>query len=174
MNDYSGSLALQAGGVPIRRNWSALLGTVLAFFLILWIHGGNTSAKFQNVLLFTAYWIAPFFSVLAIDWYYMRARLTPGRLMELMDFRRLIKGWSAITALLVGFGCMVPFMNTGLIEGPVAKALDGADISFYVGFIVGALVYFPLRKIEARQTTEAFEPAVIDGTSTGSKIPESA
>lgn len=158
MNDYSGSLAIQSGGVRIKRNWSAVLGTVLAFFLILWIHNGNTSAKFENVLLFTAYWIAPFFSVLVIDWYYVRHTLNRERLMELLDFRRLVTGWSALTALLVGFGAMVPFMNTGLLIGPAANALDGADISFYVGFVVSAVVYFPLRKIEARHTTESFEP----------------
>ena len=69
MNDYSGSLALQAAGVKLKRNWSAALGTVLAFCLILWIHQGNTSGKFQSVLLFSAYWIAPFLAIVLIDWH---------------------------------------------------------------------------------------------------------
>jgi NCS1 family nucleobase:cation symporter-1 len=43
---------------------------------------------------------------------------------------------------------MVPFMNTGILEGPAATALAGADISFYVGFIVAAAVYVPLRNLE--------------------------
>jgi NCS1 family nucleobase:cation symporter-1 len=89
--------------------------------------------------------------VLAIDWFYVRNTLTRQRLFELMDFRRLVTGWSAMTALVVGFTAMVPFMDTGLVVGPAAKALDGADISFYVGFVVGALVYWPLRKIETRR-----------------------
>src|ERR1019366_2873047 len=63
MNDYSGSLALQAAGVKLKRNWSAALGTMLAFCLILWIHEGNMSAKFQSVLLLSAYWIAPFVAI---------------------------------------------------------------------------------------------------------------
>jgi NCS1 family nucleobase:cation symporter-1 len=170
MNDYSGSLAIQAGGVRIKRNWSAAFGTVLAFFLIIWIHQGNTSARFQNILLFSAYWIAPFFSILVIDWFSVRDTLTRERLLHLMDFRRLVKGWSALIALVVGFLAMVPFMNTSLIVGPAAKALDGADISFYVGFVVGALVYWPLRKIESRrEVTPAFEaliePADLKATS---------
>jgi NCS1 family nucleobase:cation symporter-1 len=160
MNDYSGSLAIQAGGVRIKRNWSAIIGTIMAFFVILWLHDGNTSARFQNILLFSAYWIAPFFSVLVIDWFYVRNTLTRQRLFELMDFRRLVTGWSAVTALVVGFTAMVPFMDTGLVVGPAAKALDGADISFYVGFVVGALVYWPLRKIESRRATTTFEVPV--------------
>jgi hypothetical protein len=42
---------------------------------------------------------------------------------------------------------MVPFMNTGLLVGPVAKALDGADLSFYVGFVVAAAVCLSLHKL---------------------------
>ena len=55
MNDYSGSLALQTVGVRVRRPVSALVVTVIAFFLILWMHGGNTASRFENVLLFVGY-----------------------------------------------------------------------------------------------------------------------
>ena len=151
MNDYSGSLAVQAGGVRIRRQYSAALGTVLVFFLVLWIHGGDTATKFQNVLLFTAYWIAPFLAVVLIDWYRRGQAVTRSRLLETLDFRRLGTGWPALVALLVGFVAMVPFMNTGLIEGPAAKALAGADLSFYVGFLVAGALYLPLRNMEVRR-----------------------
>ena len=54
-------------------------------------------------------------------------------------------------SLVLGFGAMVPFMNTGLVVGPVAKALDGADFSFYVGFVVAGAVYLTLRHAQPRQ-----------------------
>jgi NCS1 family nucleobase:cation symporter-1 len=38
---------------------------------------------------------------------------------------------------------------TGLIVGPVAGALHGADLSFYVGFLVAALVYSALSRFGA-------------------------
>jgi nucleobase:cation symporter-1, NCS1 family len=158
MNDYSGSLAIQAGGIRIKRNWTALYSTILAFFLILWLHQGNTSGRFENILLFASYWIAPFFSILVIDWYQERNTLTPEKLSSLMDFRRLVGGWSALVALVVGFCAMIPFMDTSLVVGAASKALDGADISFYVGFAVGAIVYWPLRKIEVSRRAQA--PAV--------------
>jgi NCS1 family nucleobase:cation symporter-1 len=34
---------------------------------------------------------------------------------------------------LVAFGIEVPFMNTTVWEGPVAKALNGGDIAWIVG-----------------------------------------
>ena len=49
---------------------------MLAFCLILWIHGGNTSGEFQSVLLFSAYWIAPFLGHVLIDWHDRKGTIT--------------------------------------------------------------------------------------------------
>ena len=139
MNDYSGSLALQAAGVKFKRNWSAALGTLFAFCLILWIHEGNTAGRFQSVLLFSAYWIAPFLAIILIDWHDRTGTTTYAGLSALMDAKNLPTGWPALVSLVLGFGAMVPFMNTGVLEGPVARAWDGADVSF-VGFMVAAVM----------------------------------
>jgi NCS1 family nucleobase:cation symporter-1 len=163
MNDYSGSLAIQAAGIKVRRNWSAAFGTVLAFVLILWLNSGNLSSKFQNVLLFSAYWIAPFFAIILIDWYRRRGRVSRESLARLIDFRTLSLRWPALVALVVGFAAMVPFMDTGLLVGPVASALQGADISFYVGFAVAGAVYSALLRIDTAQVAPSREQA--SGTS---------
>jgi NCS1 family nucleobase:cation symporter-1 len=149
MNDYSGSLAVQAGGVRIKRHYSALAGTVISFFLILWLNTGDVSAKFQNVLLFTAYWISPFLAIVLIDWKDRAAGVDRSTLVHMLEWKNLRSGWPALLSLVVGFGVMVPFMDTGLVVGPVSSALDGADLSFIVGFLVAGLVYYPLRVLSA-------------------------
>ena len=56
---------------------------------------------------------------------------------------------------------MVPFMNTSIIVGPVANALQGADIAFYVGFVVAGVLYYVLRKVAVGQEARrAPAPAV--------------
>ncbi len=107
------------------------------------------SAKFQNVLLFTAYWIAPFLAVVLIDWRDRRSRVNRHTLIHMLQWKNLRSGWPALLSLAAGFGSMVPFMNTGLLVGPIATKLDGADISFYVGFAVAGVVYYPLRRLAA-------------------------
>jgi NCS1 family nucleobase:cation symporter-1 len=154
MNDYSGSLAIQAGGVPIKRHLSAAFGTVIAFCLILWIHTGDVSAKFQNVLLFTAYWIAPFLAVVLIDWRDRKGTLNRRTLTHMLDWSNLASGWPAFLSLVVGFLAMVPFMDTGLLVGSAAKAMDGADISFLVGFVVAGIVYYPLRTLARQESSD--------------------
>jgi nucleobase:cation symporter-1, NCS1 family len=143
MNDYSGSLALQTVGVRLRRPVSACVVTVMAFFLILWIHHGNVAAKFTNVLLFVGYWIPGFVAIVAIDWIARsRGKTSIDPLAEHTTRRDAIV---AVATFLAGFGASVPFMDTSLFVGPAAQALAGADIAYFVGFVVTALLYAPLR-----------------------------
>jgi NCS1 family nucleobase:cation symporter-1 len=153
MNDYSGSLALQTVGVRVRRPVSALVVTVIAFFLILWMHGGDTASRFQNVLLFVGYWIPAFVAIVTIDWYY-RAR---GR-HTINPARESTVRADAIVALItfvVAFGAAVPFMDTSIIVGPVAKAWDGADVAYFVNFLVAAIIYGGYRVWRHRAATPA-------------------
>ena len=146
MNDYSSSLAVQAAGVRVRRNWSALAGTGLAFLLMLWLHSGDLTQKFQSILLLTGYWIAPFLAVVLIDWRARRGRVGTRETARLMALRALPFGGAALLATLAGFAAMVPFMDLApFFEGPVAGALQNADISYPVGFLVAAAVYAPMR-----------------------------
>ena len=152
MNDYTGSLAFQALGARVKRPVTAALVAVLAFAAILWMHAGDTSGKFQNILLLIGYWIAPFCAIVMIDWRYNSQRYTPSFLRSALVFRSLSSGWHAIVAFVLGYAAMVPFMNTSIIVGPVAAALHGADLAFYVGFIVTGALYLALRTAAARRS----------------------
>jgi nucleobase:cation symporter-1, NCS1 family len=151
MNDYTGSLAFQALGARVRRPIIAGVVAVLAYAAILYLNAGNTSGKFENLLLFTSYWIAPFCAIVLIDWHYNRAKYHPSFLRSALAWSKLGNGWPAIVSFVVAFGVMVPFMNTSIIVGPVANSLQGADIAFYVGFVVAGVLYYFLRKIAVGQ-----------------------
>jgi nucleobase:cation symporter-1, NCS1 family len=113
--------------------------TVIAFFLILWMHGGDTASRFENVLLFIGYWIPAFFAIVAIDWYYRaRGRATVNPALESTSRPDAIV---ALISFVVAFGAAVPFMNTSIVVGPVTKALDGADTAYFVNFAVAAVIY---------------------------------
>jgi nucleobase:cation symporter-1, NCS1 family len=145
MNDYSGSLALQTVGVRLRRPVSAVIVTVIAFALILWMHGGDLSSKFEDVLLVIGYWIPPFVGVVVIDWW---ARTRRGRRFDVLtEVATAQAGWPALVAFVVGCGAAVPFMNTTIFTGPVAAATHGADLAYYVGLVASAAAYAVLRAV---------------------------
>ncbi|MEP7023212.1 MAG: cytosine permease [Actinomycetota bacterium] len=159
MNDYSGSLALQAAGFRVRRPVVAVAVTVVAFFLTLWLNTGDTATKFENVLLFITYWVPPFAAIQMVDWWrkhgVMNTRDVVGAVLK--------PGWDALAALVVGFAAATPFMDTSLYVGYASSHwLQGGDLAFGVGFVVGLVVYAGIRRVETgtlRDPVPATAPA---------------
>ncbi|MDK6558186.1 cytosine permease, partial [Streptococcus agalactiae] len=48
----------------------------------------------------------------------------------------------ALTAYIVGILAQIPFLNSDFYTGPMTKVLGGADISWIVGLIVPAIIYW--------------------------------
>ncbi|MEV6019879.1 MULTISPECIES: cytosine permease [unclassified Streptomyces] len=145
MNDYSGSLALQTLGVRIPRPVAAALAAALGFPLVLWMHAADTTARFQNVLLFVGCWIPGFVAIVVVDWI-ARGRERGGAPLDIAaETAPPRSGPISLVAFAGAFGAAVPFMDTSLYVGPVADALHGADLSYYVAFLVALALYAPLR-----------------------------
>ncbi|MEV0670319.1 cytosine permease [Mycobacterium sp. NPDC050441] len=148
MNDYSGSLALQTIGVRVRRPVSAVIVTVLAFGLILWLHAADTATRFTDVLLLVSYWIPAFVAVVVVDWMYRtRGRTSIDPSAEPTVRRDAV---AALIAFVLAYVVAVPFMNTTLIQGAVATAWHGADIAYFVNFVVALMLYGGYRLLAQR------------------------
>ncbi len=150
INDYTGSLSLQAAGVRIPRVASALIVAVLGFGFTLYLNTGDFAGKFESYLLFISYWIAPWAAVVLVDWLQRRRPLNLGRLM---DFGSLPSGLLALASLVIGFVVSLPFQQsafgeelrkaTGLPINAISdEVLHYADFAYVVGFAVAALVYW--------------------------------
>ena len=140
MNDYTGSLSLLAAGVRVWRPISAAIVGVLSFLATLWLYYGSFTTTFENYLLLITYWIGPWAAIVLVDW-----RLRGGRfdIHRVTPFSVLPSGWNGIAALVAGFVVSIPFMNQTLYTGPLA---GGTDITYVVGFIVAAAVYWFLER----------------------------
>jgi NCS1 family nucleobase:cation symporter-1 len=133
---YSGSLALQTIGVRVRRTVSTGIVTAVAFALVLWLQAADTAARFQDVLLLVSYWIPAFVAVVIVDWLIRtRGRMTVNPAKESTD---RVDAIAALVAFVLAYAVAIPFMNTSLIEGPIAKAWHGADIAYFVNLLVAA------------------------------------
>jgi NCS1 family nucleobase:cation symporter-1 len=162
MNDYTGSLSLQAAGIRVPRIVSAIVVAILGFFVTLWLNSENLLGKIENILLFLSYWIAPWAAVVLADWWLRRGRADVSRLM---DFSRLPSGLLALAAMAIGFAVSLPFQtstfggeiatNTGLpINTIAAGTLHYADLAYLVGFIVSFVIFWAGSRMRSGQSLE--------------------
>jgi NCS1 family nucleobase:cation symporter-1 len=164
MNDYTGSLSLQAAGIRVKRIYSAAIVAVLGFLFTLFLQQSKDVAlNFTNFLLFISYWISPFVGVVLADWLLRRQRADVSRLS---DFGSLHSGTVALVALVAGFVVGIPFQNSSLgyeWGGPfnyiTANYLHGADLAYYVGGIVAAVIYWVGAGARARESVPEPERA---------------
>jgi NCS1 family nucleobase:cation symporter-1 len=150
MNDYTGSLSLQAAGIRIPRVYSAIVVAILGFLVTIWLNAGDLLTKIENILLFLSYWIAPWAAVVLADWRLRRGRANVNRLV---DFGSLPSGTLALASLIIGFVVSLPFQtstvggdlaaSTGLpINSIAANQLHYADLAYLVGFVVAFAIYW--------------------------------
>jgi NCS1 family nucleobase:cation symporter-1 len=141
MNDYTGSLSLQAAGIRVPRPISAGIVAVLSFLATLYLYYNSFSSTVENYLLVITYWIGPWAAIVLIDWRRRGDRIDGTNAVR---FSMLPSGLSALIALVVGFIVSIPFMNQTLYVGPASTALGGADIAYLVGFVVSGALYWVL------------------------------
>jgi NCS1 family nucleobase:cation symporter-1 len=58
---------------------------------------------------------------------------------------------AAVTVFVLAYAAAIPFMNTSLIQGPVALAWHGADVAYFVNLLVAAAFYGGYRLLRMRR-----------------------
>lgn len=148
MDDYTGSLSLQSTGIRIPRPVSAAIVGLGGFGLALYMYEGNVVSTFENIVLFSGYWAAPYCAIVISEWWLRQGKVNVASILHVRD---LEIGWEGLVALLAGFGAAVPFMDASIFVGSVsAGPLHGGDIAYEVGFVVAGIVYIVLRWLNAR------------------------
>lgn len=130
LNLYSNALSAGAMDVKLPRWALAVVASLIGLGLSIY-GSGRFASYYDNFLLLLGYWITPWLGVLVAE-LYLRTR---DRRQEPRAVR-----WRVVLPFVIGIAASVPFMSSALYEGPVARALHGADLTFYVGFVVALVV----------------------------------
>jgi len=160
MNLYCGALSVLTFGQTLVPRWSpgprartvtavvlfglSLVGAVLgkAAFLV----------NYEHFILLLLYVLVPWTAINLVDYYLLRHGV-----YDVASFFRADGGIygrvnvAAVTCYAVGILVQLPFVDSALYTGPVARALGGIDLSWIVGLLVTSPAYYFLaRRSQAR------------------------
>ena len=154
LNMYGGSLTLISGMDSFKRVRPTLsvrvltIGLTAALSLVgALLATSNFLKNFNNFLLLVLYLFIPWTAVNLVDYYVVRRGHYA--IAEIFNPHGMYGrgGWRGIVSYLAGFAAMIPFFSVGtLFTGFVAKSLDGADISLFIGLPVASVLYWVLSR----------------------------
>jgi NCS1 family nucleobase:cation symporter-1 len=134
--------AAKSHGVS-RTTRAAYTIAVAAISTILAIAGqGNFLENFENFILFLAYFVIPWTAINLVDFYHIRKeQYDIGQIFEPNGIYGRAS-WEALVAYFAAIAVEIPFMSTSFYTGPMVAHLGGADISWILGLIVSAVLYW--------------------------------
>ncbi|TNM41206.1 nitrate reductase [Nocardioides albidus] len=152
LTTYSSGLALQAVGLPFSRVGSVLVTAVIGAAMTLYalfVFDFLDTVSSGLVLLITL--VGPIMAIYVSDIFLRRNRYDGG---ELSDSTPSSRYWYTGGVNLAGaIACLTAFVaslmcaSTEAFTGPVAKALDGLDLSLPVGMIGASVLYVVLTRL---------------------------
>ncbi|MET4621325.1 NCS1 family nucleobase:cation symporter-1 [Arthrobacter sp. 2762] len=168
MNLYCGVLCTLTIGQTFKPSWlpraktrsiAALILFVVAVSIALFARD-NFILFYTNFLSFLMYVLVPWTAINLVDYYLLRHGD-----YRVEDFFKRDGGvygrfnWVAIGSYLAGALIQVPFSATAIYTGPLAAALGGVDISWIVGLVVVAPLYYFAARVFRKKTEVAPLPA---------------
>jgi NCS1 nucleoside transporter family len=140
----------------LRTRVLGIVGVALVSLLVALGIPDDYLDSFTTFVLLMLYFLVPWTAVNLADFYVVRRGHYA--ITEIFNPRGIYGRWGGpgLVAYTAGLVAMVPFVVTSFYTGPVAEALDGADVSFAVGLLVAGGAYLALgRRIDLDRERKA-------------------
>jgi len=121
------------------------LATYMSF-----LYMDNLLDAFENFLVFALALMIPWTAINLADYYFVRrgAYSVDDMFTPKGIYGRVSPAGAA--AYVLGFAVQIPFMANDVIEGPIARALHGGDVSWLVGAVVSGAIYLGMMRRRMR------------------------
>ena len=152
LNVYSMSVAALALDVKIPRHvLSILVGVLATAFTIVLVFAGDIATNIDSWLAGVVAWISPWAAIMFVHYFVVRrGRLDVKALYQSPRESRVGDvNWAAVGSLLVGLVITWMFLYglVGPLQGPIARALNGVDLSWAAGMLITGTLYYALCRL---------------------------
>jgi len=136
-----------------------LLTFILVSVLIALLASADFLDRFRDFVLLILMAFTPWSAINLTDYYLISKERVD--IPALYDPDARYGRWNvpALVCYAIGIGAQIPFLAQSLYTGPLTKALGGADISWMVGLVTTAAIYFLWAKRTANPPARIIYPA---------------
>ncbi|WP_315913175.1 cytosine permease [Arthrobacter sp. lap29] len=136
-----------------------VIGFISVSVIIALVASDDFISNFKNFVLLLLMVFIPWSSINLVDFYFSSKEKVD--VPALYDPKGRYGAWNvpALLTYLLGVLVQIPFLAQTLYTGPITPLLGGADISWIVGLIVTAAVYYPVAKRFNHPPAEMIYPA---------------
>jgi NCS1 family nucleobase:cation symporter-1 len=133
-------------GRVIATTAMAIIGTFVAI-----LASSNFLTNLTNFVLFLLYFLIPWTAINLTDYYVIHRGRYVVRQFFQANGRWGRVNWTALIIFVATVAIEVPFMDTTIYVGPVAKHFEGADFAWIIGFVVAAVAYYLTTRYGTRE-----------------------
>lgn len=149
LNIYTFGVAAQALDLKFsRRTLSVFVGVFAMVAVVFFVYQGDFATVLDSWLVSLVAWIASWAGIMLVHFYGLeRGTDKIPRLYDPVGTPRLpVVNWAAVTAFLAGIVATWLFMHgeVPLLQGPLAEAMGGVDLSWLAGGLVSTAIYATL------------------------------
>ncbi|HUZ40855.1 MAG TPA: cytosine permease [Acidimicrobiales bacterium] len=155
----SGESSQGAKGRMISTSVMAVVATIVAVNL-----SANFSVNLTNFIVFLLYLLIPWTAINLTDFYLIHHGRYDVKQFFMVNGRWGLVNWTAVGIFVVTLLVELPFVNSLLYEGWVAKRMGGADIAWIIGFIFAAVAYYVSAKYGKQGRLAKEEIASLEAT----------
>lgn len=166
LNAYGGYMTMLTSVTAFTRKSDAssrirlayVIGFIGLSVLIAVLASPDFLANFKNFVLLLLMVFIPWSSINLVDYYLISKEKVD--IPALYDPNGRYGRWnaSALISYAIGIVAQIPFLAQTLYTGPMTELLGGSDISWLVGLVVTALVFYPLAKRNSEAPAEMIYP----------------
>ncbi|AKT51103.1 purine-cytosine permease family protein [Arsenicicoccus sp. oral taxon 190] len=166
LNAYGGSMTMlttmsafrRAARVSTLARALYISGFIAVSVLVALLASADFLANFKNFVLLLLMVFTPWSAINLVDYYLVsRERVDIPALYDPAGRYGSVNAM-ALGVYLFGIVVQVPFLAQTLYTGPATEALGGADISWIVGLLVTAAIYYPLARAQRRAPERTVYP----------------
>ncbi len=171
---YSAGVTLESLGLAIKRTYSVVVNILVAGIVtFIVVTKGNLYTDLSGFLDYTLVWLAPWFAIYISDYLLRRGRYDlDGLVTDKGGVYWRNGGFNGKALVALGLGMLAALLWVNgkyyvpSFIGPISTATGGADFSWIMGIVVGAIAYYFLsvRSISKEIALLDTDTALANGT----------